>query len=164
MQKRQKGGFSVLHAEVAMRKAVLLFAAAAAGFAPAPFPRPDKGTADLKNMQGQWAQVGLHIAGRKGPVGQYTLTITSNRFQWFREGEPKNQWIVKLDVRGKHRRFCSNGIAGNVKGVVFRGIYRLEGETLTICYIRSKNEDERAKDFNDIREGVWLEVFKRTKP
>jgi uncharacterized protein (TIGR03067 family) len=146
-----------------MRLAALLLAVLAMGFAPAPFPRPDKGAADLKKIQGQWVQVAFRRGGDAKSVGNMTLEISGDRLKWFRRGEPTVEWAVKLNGKEKPGRLESKGVAGSVQGFVFRGVYRLEGNTLTICYMRSNEERERAKDFEDTRPDVWLEVFDRKK-
>jgi len=147
-----------------MRKVALLLAAVALGFAPAPFPRPDRNKDDLKEMRGDWAQVSLNVAGQGRTVGSYTLRIDGDRLTWLSEEKAFVAWAVTLDSRKKPKSINATGVEGSVKGAAFVGVYKLEGDTLTICYIRSPGQREETAGFDPSKPGVWLEVFKRKKP
>jgi hypothetical protein len=58
------------------------------------------------------------------------------------------------------RRIAPKGTAGEV----FRSIYRLEGDTLTLAS-RSGGEEEEGlpTSFHDGSEGTWLEVYERPR-
>jgi uncharacterized protein (TIGR03067 family) len=53
-------------------------------------------------------------------------------------------------------------IEGRNKGTVFLGIYKLEGDTLTIC--TNSGGKERPQAFTAEKPGIWLYVYKRVKP
>jgi uncharacterized protein (TIGR03067 family) len=135
------------------------------GFAPAPFPRSDRrksNQSDLERCQGTWVRVQLHIDGQprnEGPNGT-TITITSNRLQF---PVASDAWFISLDETKRPRQITYRGATDTVRRHVFRGVYRLEGDTLTIC-CRDGEEKDRPLDLSATGQGIWLQVFKRRKP
>jgi uncharacterized protein (TIGR03067 family) len=137
-----------------MRTTVLALAATylalAAHAAPAPLPRPDPTKEDLKKMQGTWVQV--------RPRGDIRVEITEARIQWWtRGGSLMTEWAIKLDATRKPKALDGAALGINMR---WRAIYRLEGDTLTICYHTSRRP---AKFVSSPADRVWVEVFKRLK-
>jgi uncharacterized protein (TIGR03067 family) len=149
-----------------MCKYALLFAAALSlGFAPAPFPKPPKPDAtkdDLKKLQGTWLKV-IAVPPGNGE-GQGRLVFSGERMRYSLVGAAVGEYTLTIDARKKQKVFDFKGIGGGVEGLTYRGIYRLERDTLTICYVRTNNERERPSDFNTTRDDVILSVYTRQKP
>jgi uncharacterized protein (TIGR03067 family) len=69
----------------------------------------------------------------------------------------KCDYELQIDHAARPKKFDIRGVSGNsASGNVFKGIYRVEGDTLTVCYASG---DNRPLDFN--RGGI-TQVYKRT--
>jgi uncharacterized protein (TIGR03067 family) len=133
------------------------------GFAPAPVPKPIKPDAnkdDLKKLQGAWVRVHLTING-KPRQANCTITIRGDRLQF---PVPSDAWLIHLDPSKKPKVFDYKGATPSVKDIDYRGVYRIEGDTLTICMRQGGAEKDRPHDFDANKQGLWLQVFKRKKP
>ena len=134
------------------------------GFAPAPFPRSEKPESrkdQMKKLQGEWVRTRTVIAGRVFPVTAVTMIIDGDRMTDTLAGTRQNTWTIRLDAGKTPKVFDIEMTTEGVKGTTFVGIYRLEGDTLTLCSRWSKAEKDRPKDFDGSKRGVWLEVFRR---
>src|SRR4051812_24143408 len=106
-----------------MRRYVLLLLSAALwslAFAPAPLPRPVKKTPGLP-IQGSWDQVGQPTV---------TLVVTNDSLTYVNQGGAPSAYGFRCDAAGSPRTYdlLHNG------RVAYVGIYRIEGETLTLYY------------------------------
>jgi uncharacterized protein (TIGR03067 family) len=146
---------------VANRLLFATFALTMLAFAPAPFPRPsrtDSSADDLRKLRGEWNRVSLTLGGslRTAQVGNSIF-----------DGERMTSrlttevWVVTLNARTSPRRIEFRCIAPSEE--VFRGVYRLDGDTLTIC-CRPADKGEAPTSFDDSGPDAWLEVYKRVKP
>jgi uncharacterized protein (TIGR03067 family) len=90
-------------------------------FAPAPFPKPVKG--DLAELQGKWALI-------KPPYRGY-VTIEGYRFIYRVRGE-LGEMVVDSRLRVDGTRTPKRWDVQPPEENWYLGIYRLEGETLTI--------------------------------
>ena len=150
-----------------MRKIALLFVAAVGSlaFAPAPFPKPDQNQSVLKTLQGAWVRVQNTAVG--GPFPQtvdFVVEIVDDRMRYSQEGSSVlYEYAILLDARKKPNVFDAKGIGGMAKGHTYRGVFRLEGDTLTLCSRLSEAEDRRPAGFDTTQPGVLVEVFKRQK-
>jgi uncharacterized protein (TIGR03067 family) len=68
-------------------------------------------------------------------------------------------WTLTLGAGTSPRRFEARH--REVTANALRGVYKLEGETLTVCYARG--DDEPPAGFDGGRPEFTLEVFKRAK-
>jgi uncharacterized protein (TIGR03067 family) len=147
-----------------MRERLLfLVAGLSLGFAPAPFPKPDPTKEDLKDLQGAWVRVKLTIDGRPssdGPNG-CPITIKGNHLQF---PSPDDAWTITLDATRKPRTIVYKAASKALAGHVYRGVYRLEQDRLTLCVRHGGEEKDRPNDFDANKPGLWLQVFERKKP
>ena len=69
-----------------------------------------------------------------------------------------------VDVVNRPRTLFSVFVEGTKQDHVFKA-YRIEGDTLRICYWRDPHERRRSSppDFKP-SDSVWTEVFRRKKP
>jgi len=137
----------------------LLLAALSLGFAPAPPPRPH---ADLKKVQGTWVLVSRTFGGGSWPAEGVRVVIAGARIRYYRAGEQRTEWPLTLDAAKSPKVFDQREVGGSSPGTLYRGIYRLEGDTLTLCHALSGAS--RPADFGgkDPQHRLW--VFKRLKP
>jgi uncharacterized protein (TIGR03067 family) len=145
-----------------MRRFLPLAFLLAAGFAPMPFPRPDPSKEDLKKLQGEWHRVRHTISGglRSESTSGITILIAGDRMKYAVDGKPAYEWVCTLDRKTRPMRFDRKRPPGAASAVIFWGIYRLEGDTLTLCW----HDGERPIDFSETRAGAYTEVFERKKP
>jgi uncharacterized protein (TIGR03067 family) len=148
-----------------MRLCVPLLAGLSLAFAPAPPPRPDTTKTELKKLQGEWARVRVVIAGREAPTGgsPALIVIKDDRLEYQTGGKP-TVWALTVDARKKPKVFDIRGLSDGVTSFVYWGIYRLEGDTLTVCSRMGGPETGRPTDFDASRPKFYLEIFKRRKP
>ena len=128
-----------------IRHSLILIAALSLGFAPAPVyrPKPETKPDDMKLLLGSWESV--------PPNGG--VEISSGRIIYNRS----NIYTLTLDPNARPPAYDLSGIAGGTAGRTFTGIYKLEGDTLTLCYNAGTANRPVAfgKGFN--------EVYKRKK-
>jgi uncharacterized protein (TIGR03067 family) len=115
---------------------LLLPAALALGFAPAPFSKPDPRKIDLKKLQGTWLVVATETDGKRSRLSgeELTLTYSGNKFVCRVAGV--------VTQRGKFTITAGPGrdavvehmiLAGGGTGLHFFCLSRMEGDTLTAC-------------------------------
>jgi uncharacterized protein (TIGR03067 family) len=145
--------------------AILLAAAVSLAFAPAPFPKPPKPEStkdDAKKLQGTWLKVQSVPPGNG--EGSGTLLFTGECMRYSLNGNLAGEYSLRIDAKKKPKVFDFKGTGGLTEGLNYRGIYRLERDTLTICYVRSENDRDRPADFDTGKEDVIQSVYKRQKP
>ena len=150
-----------------MRRLLLLLPVLLLGFAPAPFPRPNPATDDQKAIQGDWKLISRTYEGGEEDHIVSTLEVKGNRWAFCNaESSFKSPFIVSF--RGKRRPWFYDGKSGDTPVVSMEGIYKVEGDTLIICYITDElilqNPATRPLDFEGGKPGTWLDVFTRKKP
>jgi uncharacterized protein (TIGR03067 family) len=136
-----------------LRLLLIVFVVLLVGFAPTPFPKPKKSDPskdDLKKLQGEW-------------VRTCSIIIADSRMTDTLAGKCQNTWAITLDA-SKMPKLLDIERKGATPPVTFVGIYRLKGDTLTLCSRWSKAEKDRPTDFDGSKPGVWLEVFRRRRP
>jgi uncharacterized protein (TIGR03067 family) len=128
-----------------MRRLLPLIALLMLGLAPAPFPKgalPGVGAA----LVGQWE-------------GPYRMVITPGRITF---PERDTAYLLSTDPRKDPRAFDMRGIPATcTQSVSFVGIYKLEGDTLTLCF-RPLGESRPVAFEGPRRTGAVL-VFRRVK-
>jgi uncharacterized protein (TIGR03067 family) len=133
-------------------------------------PKPDR-RSDLEKMQGTWYRTHLTIHGevQDEKPGEVKIEIKGTHLQF---PTPEDSWTITLDPRRDPKWFDYRGdiAPGNSRllpsntSTIHRGIYRLEGDTLTICDVRNGDEKDRPTKFESKGGAVWLQVFKRQRP
>jgi uncharacterized protein (TIGR03067 family) len=147
------------------RAALLGAAGLALAFAPAPFPKPDPSKAELKRLQGTWVQTLCTRGGTPVAVasqGELTVVIAGDRMTYNAAGGGGSEWVITLDARTKHRIMDLTGV-GRSAGNNFLGVYRLQGDTLTLCSRLATPPTTRPANLTDRQPGDWLEVFQRRR-
>ena len=133
-------------------------------FADAPKPAPDK--AALAKLQGKWQLAGVEHGGKSAPakdlVGQ-TVEISGTR-STARDGDDiKDETeIVVLDTKGTPNQIDLKIIAGDDKGKTLAGIWKLDGDKLSVCVPEAGKERPKAFEGKE-GTGHTLLVFAKMK-
>jgi len=126
------------------------------GFAPAPLPKPTRHVPP--GIQGEWVVVSWTnelgrdltiLEARRGT----TVRIADSRLLAY-DGEVIRGWRLTLDANSV------DFLVGADRSPVLLGIYKREGDMLTICY-RGPREG-RPTEFHDKRQ--WMLVLRRKRP
>jgi uncharacterized protein (TIGR03067 family) len=113
----------------------------------------DKKNDDQKQLQGQWRVVSSEISGKKIKGGEGFLVIKGNKWR----APVGATFTFKLDPTKKPKELDLL----SSKGGIWRGIYKIEGDSLTFCRSHG-SAGERPKNFKG-GEGVVLFVYKRAE-
>jgi uncharacterized protein (TIGR03067 family) len=147
-----------------MRRILTFLVALCLGFTPASSAAPLAHglSSDLEELQGTWYRTRLIIGGevQKEPPGDGKIVIKGSHLQF---PTPEDSWTITLDPKRNPKWFDYRGDIKPNTDTIYRGIYRLQGDTLTICSVRNGDEKDRPTKFESTGEAVWLQVFKRKK-
>jgi hypothetical protein len=132
--------------------ALLSLAALSLAFAPAPFPKATRqgdATDDLKKLQGDWFRVGEDCPVQvRGDVVHFPTNDVSYR--------------ITLDTTTTPRRI--EFVRRDNPDLIYRGVYRIEGDTWTYRHRLNNHERVWPRDFDFPDPYATLRVNKRKKP
>jgi uncharacterized protein (TIGR03067 family) len=144
--------------------------------APLPFPPRNGSKADLRAIQGEWEAASYTLwHGRRGdtPVREEVHGLRvwiEERRIGFTSGDDTRWYLFRLNGSAGQRRIDSDPVTGDFnrpsdgrEGDRWKrpGIYRLKGDTLTIC---DGPEGKRPEDFTGGGAGERLIILRRAKP
>jgi uncharacterized protein (TIGR03067 family) len=125
------------------------------------------GEAAQPNLQGTWTATKAESDGKAAAdVVGHQLVITGNDFQ-IRSGDGKLLYggYVRMDPSAKPAAIDFGHKEGVLKGKAWKGIYALDGDTLTTCDNAPDMKKSRPAAFQAKRgSGYVLITFKRAKP
>jgi uncharacterized protein (TIGR03067 family) len=126
-------------------------------FAPAPFPKAERNRQrgdDLAQLQGWWLIVSYNGRPHNGKVEVKDKVWNNNH--------PNDMWTMTIDPSAQPKRIDLKGIAPQTGS--FRGIYKIEGDTLTYSLrYNAATEADRPRDYDISGPGAWVMVFKRIR-
>jgi uncharacterized protein (TIGR03067 family) len=120
-----------------------------------------------KKLQGTWTATKAERNGKPAEdVVGHRLTITGNRFKiQSKDGKPLYEGTFRLDPSAKPAAFDFEHTEGALKGKMWKGIYVLDGDTLTTCDNGPDLDKGRPAAFEaKAGSGYILITFKRAKP
>jgi uncharacterized protein (TIGR03067 family) len=120
-----------------------------------------------KKLQGTWTATRAERDGKAADdVVGHRLSFTGNRFEiQSREGKPLYAGTARLDPSTKPAAIDFDHTEGALKGKSWRGIYALDGDTLTTCDNAPDLDKGRPAAFEaKSGSGYVLIMFKRAKP
>jgi uncharacterized protein (TIGR03067 family) len=120
-----------------------------------------------KKLQGTWTATKAERDGKAADdvVGN-RLSFTGNRFQiQSKDGKPLYAGTVRVDPSAKPAAIDFEHTEGALKGKVWKGIYAMDGDTLTTCDNAPNLDKGRPAAFEaKSGSGYVLITFKRAKP
>jgi uncharacterized protein (TIGR03067 family) len=131
-------------------------------------PTDDAFTKELKALAGTWRPVSAENNGYQAPdedlKGTRWTRDADGKWTMRRGDEALVWWAVKtIDATKNPRSIDIEVTAGPHKGVIYRGIYELDGDTLRICFALPERT-ERPTEFSARKGSICaLSEFKREK-
>jgi uncharacterized protein (TIGR03067 family) len=122
--------------------------------------------AELKKLQGKWYVTRMEHGGKATPAKQLTelLLEVSDGKMTTREGAAvkEEDAVVALDPRAKPAAIDLKVTSGPDAGKVVKGIYKLEGDALTVCVAEPGKERPAAFAAKE-GTGLTLMAFRKAK-
>ena len=131
-------------------------------------PQDDAFTKELKALAGTWRPISAENNGYKAPeeVLKGTRWTRDADGNWVmrRGDEAVIGWVVKkIDATKTPKAIDIEVTVGPHKGVIYRGIYDLDGDTLRICFALP-DRTQRPTEFSARKGSICaLSEFKREK-
>ena len=118
-------------------------------------------------LQGNWTAVEAEQEGKAAEdVVGHRLSFTTNRFEiQSKDGKPLYAGTIRIDSTAKPQTIDFEHTQGALNGKVWKGIYAIDGDTLSICDNAPNLEKGRPVAFEaKSGSGYVLVTFKRAKP
>jgi clostripain len=121
---------------------------------------------DLEKIQGEWTMVSLEERGEKiqyEDVSRMKLTVNGDQWIVRRRGQDiEVKYKIKIDSSQNPKVLDLTPDVG-YRDFVSLGIYKLEGDTMTLCRTTESGDIDRPREFKTTREDGILGVWKRAK-
>jgi uncharacterized protein (TIGR03067 family) len=121
---------------------------------------------ELEKLQGEWTMVSLEQRGvktRDEVVGLMKLTVKGDQWIVSRQGQDREQkYTIRIDPSQNPKTLDLTNNAGN-REFASLGIYKLEGDTITLCRTTETGDIDRPREFKTTPEEGILVVWKRAK-
>jgi uncharacterized protein (TIGR03067 family) len=134
-----------------------LAASLSLAFAPAPFPRPEvpDHRPEREKVQGTWERIRYIHEGKVFAEPVRVTVVIAGEQAIFGVGPGQTKWGLQLRPDSNPKTFTLTRL-----GTVLRGVYKLEGSTLTLCF---RPDGKQQPDFDGAKSGVSLTFYKRVK-
>ena len=116
-------------------------------------------------LEGVWDCTGATIDGRSLPeeaAKTLKLTLTAGRYKSERGDQVLFDSIDRVDAAKNPKQIDMVGTEGELKGKSALGIYKVDGDMLTICYVMPGKERPVGFD-SQPQSGAFLVTYKRAK-
>lgn len=94
---------------------------------------------ELQSLQGEWVVTELGRAGEVVAVKDEKEVLQIKNARWIFDGVDKGE-VIALDPKANPKCFDLKSIEQGRKGEIDEGIYKLEGDTLTVCYHQGRGK------------------------
>jgi uncharacterized protein (TIGR03067 family) len=125
----------------------------------------DPAAEELQKLQGKWQMVGLEVNGEKVPAERFQasrLEIKDNRYV-VNTGRSVHETTIKLDPAKSPKAIDMTFEDGDNKGDTAQGIYKLDGDTLTICRPRLPPHERPSEFVTKPGSDRFIVTWKREK-
>jgi uncharacterized protein (TIGR03067 family) len=121
------------------------------------------GAQDAAKMQGTWVLTQAEDDGRTAPAEELAKLVWSFDGERYtiRYHNDVREGTFRLDPDKTPKAFDQTATAGADKGRSYRGIYRLVGDELVLCFPRDPKADRPTEFTGKAGSGQVLLVFKR---
>ena len=127
----------------------------------------DAASKELKVLQGTWKTVAVEAAGKPLPkdgLPAFTMIIAAGGKSTGRMPKNEFQFTITIDPEKSPKTIENLHLSGDQKGKKQYGIYKLEGDTFTVCMSRAgAAEGDRPKEFSTKDSTCVVFVFERIK-
>lgn len=138
----------------------LLLAVLLCGFAPAPLPRPERRPSPQNPILGLWVG-NVQTSTGASLARDQQLLVTPDRMIYV-PGPNSREYVMRLDVSRRPATYHLQGVrGGGADGREGRGIWRVEGDVLTITY--NSIDEPLPAGFDGGKEGSIVEVYRRLR-
>jgi uncharacterized protein (TIGR03067 family) len=123
-------------------------------------------SSEKTSLEGTWALYALEVNGRTVDVKDVRdarLVIKGDQYL-FRLGKEQLVLTHKMSPSASPRQIDLKVCSGTLKGMTYRGIYRLEANTYTICRHVDPEKDRPTMFATKPGSGLMLVVWKRLAP
>ncbi len=125
----------------------------------------DKTDADLKAMVGKWKIEKAELSGKdiSDAIKEAKFEITAGGKYTLQIGEEKDAGSFTIDPSKKPKEIDVKPTAGPLKDKTMKAIYKLDGDTMTVCY--QHDADGKRPEKFESKDGTThlLIVYKRMK-
>jgi uncharacterized protein (TIGR03067 family) len=119
---------------------------------------------DVRSIEGNWTPDKAELAGQPMPeavLKTISLKLRDGSYEVSVAGHP-DKGTYRLDSHAKPKSITITGTEGPNKGKTFPSIYKLQDDTLLICYDLSGKQ--RPTEFKTLpRTKLYLVTYKRSK-
>jgi uncharacterized protein (TIGR03067 family) len=121
---------------------------------------------EYDKFDGTWKMESFTVDGKPAPIesfAEFRMTLKGETFATVTP-EGKTNGTYKVDPSKSPKTIDITFTGGPLDGVTMLGVYKLDGDTYTVC-IPAGGGNERAKELaSKPGSGLILEVLKRVKP
>ncbi len=122
---------------------------------------------DEDRLQGNWKVTSVENAGKKADpkdFANWKMVVAGDKITEFDGKEVMDEYTFRLDPAARPAAIDMTGLAGESRGKTMQGIYRLEGDTLSVC-VSEPGKRDRPREFRSAEGSAHvLLVFQRVKP
>jgi uncharacterized protein (TIGR03067 family) len=122
---------------------------------------------ELEALQGKWKTVAVEAAGKpfsKDEIPAFTIVVAADGKSMGHTPQEEFRFTMTVNPRKIPKTIENLHESGQQKGKRQYGIYKLEGDSFTVCMTRPGSpEDSRPKDFTTKNTTNVVFVFERVK-